>query len=59
MDFSNERFYRAYAAFGLATVWEDLHRHRIEAGAASSSKPIWIEHVSMITDSIVSGEFRL
>lgn len=40
MDFSNERFYRAYAAFGLATVWEDLHRHRIEAGAASSSKPI-------------------
>ena len=57
--FENERFYRAHAAFGLATVWEDIHRHRVEAGAEPDERPIWIEYVSMIADGIVSGELGL
>lgn len=59
ISFGNERFYRAHAAFGLATVWEDLHRHRIETGARSNGKPLWVDYMSMIANSIISGEFQL
>lgn len=59
VSFKHEQFYRAHAAFGLATVWEDLHRHHIETGTESNSKPIWVEYMSVIADSIVSGEFQL
>ncbi|WP_273836473.1 phosphotransferase family protein [Halococcus sp. PRR34] len=57
--FANERFYRAHAAFGLATVWEDLHRHRTEAGTASNAKPVWVEYLAMVAHSIASGKFQL
>jgi aminoglycoside phosphotransferase (APT) family kinase protein len=56
--FENERFYRAFAAFVLATVWEDLHRHRIETGGESSRKP-YIDYMTEIATSIVDGEFPL
>ena len=56
--FEDERFYRANAAFSLATVWMDFHRNRIEAGEASDWGP-HIDYISMIADSIVSGEFEL
>lgn len=59
ISFENERFYRTYAAFGLAAVWEDLHRHRLEVGAESTSKPIWVEYMATIADSIASGTFEL
>ncbi len=58
MPFENERFYRAFAAFTLATVWEDLHRHQIEAGAESDWEP-YVDYMALIADSIASGEFRL
>ncbi|MFC4551309.1 MULTISPECIES: phosphotransferase family protein [Halorussus] len=57
-SFSNERFYRAQAAFLLATVWEDLHRHRLEAGAASDWEP-YVDYASMLAHSIVKGDLRL
>ncbi|WP_276257058.1 phosphotransferase family protein [Halomontanus rarus] len=58
LSFENQRFYRALAAFMLATVWEDLHRYQIEAGAESDQEP-HIDYMSMIARSIVSGEFKL
>lgn len=58
LTFENQRFYRALSAFMLATVWEDLDRHQIEAGAESDREP-HIDYVSMIARSIVSGEFEL
>lgn len=58
LTFENERFYRAHAAFLLAMVWADLHRHYREAGAESDWVP-WIEYLSMLADSIVRGEFQL
>lgn len=58
IPFENERFHRAHAAFLLATVWMDLHRHQIEAGEASDWEP-YIDYMTMIADSIVNGEFRL
>jgi aminoglycoside phosphotransferase (APT) family kinase protein len=58
ITFENERFYRAFSAFMLATVWEDLHRHQIEAEAESDWEP-YIDYMSMIANSIVSGKFQL
>lgn len=54
----NERFYRAHAAFMLATVWEDLHRYRVEAGEESDGNPR-VEYMSMMADSVVSGDLEL
>lgn len=56
--FEHERFYRAHAAFGLATVWEDLHRHRMETEDGPSETPLWVEYVSLIAESIISGGFE-
>lgn len=58
ITFENERFYRAHAAFILATVWEDLHRCQIEAGAESDWEP-HVEYMAEIAESIASGEFEL
>lgn len=55
--FENERFYLALTAFLLATVWTDIHRHQLEAGAESTREP-YVEYASMLADSIVSGEFQ-
>jgi aminoglycoside phosphotransferase (APT) family kinase protein len=56
--FENERFYRAFAAFALATVWEDLDRHRVEAGVEPSRKP-HVDYMSLLATTIVEGEFEL
>lgn len=58
IPFENERFYRAHAAFMLATVWEDLHRHRVEIGAESDWEPR-IDYLTMMANSIIDGEFKL
>ncbi|MCU4974153.1 phosphotransferase family protein [Halobacteria archaeon AArc-m2/3/4] len=57
-SFEHDRFYRALAAFMLATVWADLDRHQVEAGAEADRGP-YIEYVSTIARSIVDGEFEL
>jgi aminoglycoside phosphotransferase (APT) family kinase protein len=54
----NERFYLAHAAFMLATVWEDLRRHRVESGGEPVRGP-WVGYATMLADSAVRGEFRL
>lgn len=58
IGFENERFYRAHAAFMLATVWADLYRFRVEAGDPTDREP-HIEYMALLADSIVSGEFPL
>lgn len=58
IPFESDRFYRAHAAFMLATVWADLHRHRIEAGAETDWEP-HVEYMSMLADGIASGEHPL
>ncbi|MFC4405056.1 phosphotransferase family protein [Haloarchaeobius iranensis] len=54
-EFDHERFYRANAAFSLASVWVDLHRHRVERGADSDLEP-YIDHVTLLAERIVDGE---
>ncbi len=52
------QFYLGHAAFMLATVWADLHRHHREAGDRSERVPM-IEYMTRVATSVVNGEFRL
>lgn len=54
----NERFYLAHAAFMLAAVWADLHRRRMEDTGDSDKGP-YVDYMSMLAESIISGEFPL
>ncbi|MFP9059459.1 phosphotransferase family protein [Natrialbaceae archaeon A-chndr2] len=56
--FEHERFYRAHAAFMLATVWVDLHRHSVETGSDSDWEP-HIEYMAMVATAIVDGGLTL
>lgn len=58
ISFEDARFYLAHAAFMLATVWEDLDRHQVEAGAEPDRGP-HVAYLSALADSIVAGEFEL
>lgn len=58
LPFENHRFYRAHAAFLLATVWEDIHRHQVEAGADPDPPPT-VDYMTRVAASIVDGEFPL
>jgi aminoglycoside phosphotransferase (APT) family kinase protein len=57
-EFEHDRFYRAKAAFGLALVWEDLDRYRVEAGAETEMAP-HVDYVAAMAERIVDGEFPL
>lgn len=52
--FEHDRFYRAFAAFGLAAVWENLHRHRTDPG-----KEPYVEYMLLLAESVIGGEFPL
>ncbi|MFC6726626.1 phosphotransferase, partial [Halobium palmae] len=60
VEFERERFYRAQAAFALATVWADLHRLRVEAGAGDESGyPPLIDYMALVAAQIADGEYPL
>jgi len=48
-------FYVALAAFDLATVWSDLHRHAIEADAPSDHPP-HVEYVAGVAELVADGD---
>lgn len=50
----HDRFYLAFAAFTLATVWESLTCHR-----SGADKEPYVEYMALLADSTVDGEFRL
>jgi aminoglycoside phosphotransferase (APT) family kinase protein len=52
--FGHGAFYRALAAFGLATVWANLHRHAVATGAATpaDSLPV-VEYTALVADRIL------
>lgn len=57
-SFEHDRFYRAHAAFMLATVWADFHRLQVAAGTESNWPP-HVEYVATLADSIARGDFEL
>jgi aminoglycoside phosphotransferase (APT) family kinase protein len=58
IPFEHDRFYRAHAAFMLATVWADLHRHQVEAGSATGWDPS-IDYMGLVAQAIVDGKYPL
>jgi aminoglycoside phosphotransferase (APT) family kinase protein len=58
LAFEHDRFYRAHAAFGLATVWEDIDRHRMAAGADPGEGAI-VEYMGRVAKRIIDGEIDL
>jgi aminoglycoside phosphotransferase (APT) family kinase protein len=50
--FEHERFYRANAAFSLASVWVDLH---LEHDQDSDFEP-YIDHVTLLAEGLVDGD---
>ncbi|MFC5972374.1 phosphotransferase family protein [Halomarina salina] len=51
ITFEHERFYRAKAAFVLATVWADLDRHRVESGGAPTRNP-YVDYMAVVAQHI-------
>lgn len=56
--FDDARFYRAHAAFMLATVWEDLHRQRVAADEPSGYRP-HADYVARLGALIANGDLSL
>lgn len=54
LGFDHERFYRAYAAFVLASVWVDLHRHAIATGD-DSEWPLHVTYMARLAELIIEG----
>ena len=49
--FDNRRFYRAFAAFLLATVWADLHREAVATGRDSTHAP-WVDYTLAMAGTV-------
>lgn len=58
LRFDDDRFFRAHGALMLATVWEDLHRHAVEAGEPSDY-PGLADYVARVAGEIVDGQVAL
>jgi aminoglycoside phosphotransferase (APT) family kinase protein len=54
--FEHGTFYRALAAFGLATVWADLHRHAVANGEVepADTLPV-VEYLGLVGERILDG----
>lgn len=50
----HNRFYVAYSAFALATVWADIHRDTLDAGEPSDRAP-WIEYMGLVARNAVDN----
>lgn len=57
-EFADARFYVALAAYNLATVWTDLHRETVEAGADSDWPP-HVAHLAAVTELVVDGDLAV
>jgi aminoglycoside phosphotransferase (APT) family kinase protein len=59
LTYDNDRFYRAFGAFMLATVWEGLYADDLTRGEDVSGWEAHIEYVAELAYSITRGEFPL
>lgn len=58
ITYEHDRFFRAHAAFMLATVWLDIHRHGVEAGDEADGVPM-VEYVATVAERIAGGDYPL
>lgn len=57
--YDDDRFYRAFGAFMLATVWEGLYADALERGEDVAGWEAHIEYVVELADAIAVGEMPL
>ncbi len=58
-DYEDDRFYRAYGAFMLATVWEELYAAALERGEDATGWAAHIEYVGALAEAIRDGDLPL
>lgn len=59
LAYGDDRFYRAFAAVMLATVWEGLYADALERGEEAADWEAHIEHVAMLAEAVVDGDLPL
>lgn len=59
LSYDHDRFYRAFGAFMLATVWEGLYADGLENGEETGDWEGHIEYVGVLADAIIDGDFTL
>lgn len=59
LTYEDDRFYRTFGAFMLATVWEGLYADALERGEDTTSWKAHIEYVAEIAEMIASGNMPL
>ncbi|KTG08896.1 hypothetical protein AUR64_13880 [Haloprofundus marisrubri] len=56
LTYGNDRFYRTFGAFMLATVWEGLYADALERGEDAAGWEAHIEYVAELAAAIADGE---
>ena len=59
LAYGDDRFYRAFAAVMLATVWEGLYADALECGEEAADWEAHIEYVAMLAEAVVDGDLPL
>lgn len=59
LAYEDDRFYRAFGAFMLATVWEGLYADALERGEDVGGWEAHIEYVAEVAATIVDGDMPL
>jgi aminoglycoside phosphotransferase (APT) family kinase protein len=59
LQYGDDRFYRAFGAFMLATVWEGLYADALERGDDVEGWEANVEYVALLADGIAAGEMPL
>jgi aminoglycoside phosphotransferase (APT) family kinase protein len=59
LAYGDDRFYRAFAAVMLATVWEGLYADALERGEEAADWEAHIEYVAMLAEAVVNGDLPL
>lgn len=59
LAYEDNRFYRAFGAVMLATVWEGLYADALERGEDTGGWEAHIEYVARLADAIASGDMPL
>lgn len=59
LTYEDDRFYRAFGAFMLATVWEGLYATALEQGEAEDAWEANVEYVAALAEAIACGDLPL
>jgi len=59
LAYRNDRFYRAFGAVMLATVWEGLYADAVQRGGETAGWEAHVEYIAALAAEIIDGEMPL